>query len=224
LASAVGGQNNNAPPSASRNVGSNAMLDFKFKYFSLILTVFLFKCKTTKTEGLIPYKTSINWAKSEEPTSYQTSTKQLMSNMIPDSIFKMRQLTLLTVTGMDCDYGDTSTCWMIREIPSQIKYLNKLKSLILNVNSIKRIPPEIQSLKNLTLLDISDNPGLYDIDNLTNLPNLQNLLLYGCNLSKLPSDIKKLRNLKVLGLTGNNLSKSELLRVSKALPDCKIVF
>jgi Leucine-rich repeat (LRR) protein len=200
------------------------MLDFRFKYISLILTVFLFKCKTTKTEEFIPYKTSISWGSPTQPTSYQITTKELRSNKIPDSVFKMTQLTLLTITGMDCDYGDTTTCWMIREIPSQIKHLTNLKSLILNVNGITKIPPDMQSLKKLTFLDLSDNPGLYDIENLTGLPNLQNLLLYGCNLSKLPNDMKKLKNLKVLGLVGNNINKIELSKIERALPECKIIF
>jgi hypothetical protein len=195
-----------------------------FKYSSLFLLLVLCNCKTSRSDELISYKTSINWVASKQPTSYQKTTKELRSNKIPDSVFKMTQLTSLTIMGMDCDYGDTTSCWMIREIPSQIKYLVNLKSIILNVNGIKKIPPEIRSLKKLTLLDLSDNPGLSDINNLTSLPNLQNLLLYGCNLSKLPSDITKLKKLKVLGLTGNNLSKAQLAKIEKELPQCKIIF
>ena len=200
------------------------MFYINFKYSSLILVLVLCCCTITKSDELIPYRTSISWATSTQQTSYQTTTKELKSNKIPDSVFKMTQLTSLTIMGMDCDYGDTASCWMIREIPSQIKYLVNLKSLILNVNGITKIPPEIKSLKYLTLLDLSDNPGLFDINSITSLPNLQNLLLYGCNLSKLPPDIKKLKNLKVLGLKGNNLSKAELAKIENELSQCKIIF
>jgi len=193
------------------------------KYFSLILALFFSNCKTIKTEELKANKTIINWGFSK-PTSYQKSTKELMSNKIPDSVFKMTQLTSLTIIGMDCDYGDTTSCWMIREIPGQIKYLVNLKSLILNINGITKIPPEIKSLKNLTLVDLTDNAGLFDIDNLTSLPNLQNLLLYGCGLSELPSGLKKMKTLKVLGLAGNNLNKYQLSKIAKELPECKIIF
>ena len=101
---------------------------------------------------------------------------------------------------MDCDYGDTTTCWMIREIPKQIANLKKLETLQLNVNAIRTVPQEISALQNLKSLDLTDNPGLSDIDNITTLTNLETLGLFGCGLAKLPANIGQLKKLKYLRL------------------------
>ena len=125
---------------------------------------------------------------------------------------------------MDCDYGDRTNCWMIKEIPSDIKNLKKLMTLSLTLNAITTIPNELSNLKNLTLIDLTDNAGLTNINSLTKLPNLQYLYLYGCGLTKLPDNIGDFKNLKELGLVGNHLDKAEQTRIKKALPNCVIKF
>jgi len=157
-------------------------------------------------------------------TTYSNSTANLKSRFIPDKVFEMRDLRILSIQGMDCDYGDTTSCWMIREVPSQISRLKKLKTLQLNVNAIRTIPREIAVLKELKTLDLTDNPGLSDIDNVIALPNLEELYLFGCNLNKLPKNIGELKKLKRLGLTGNNIDKTELERIRKALPTCEVTY
>ena len=86
------------------------------------------------------------------------------------------------------------------------------------------MPKEIAQLKQLKLLDLTDNAGLEDVDNLAKMPSLERLLLYGCNLTKLPDNIGDLKNLKELGLVGNNLNKAEQARIRKALPNCDVRF
>jgi len=157
-------------------------------------------------------------------TTYTTSTHQLKSDRIPDSVFQLTELRHLTINGMDCDYGDRTNCWMINEIPTHIKNLRNLKTLSLTLNAIRTIPNELGNLINLTLIDLTDNTALKNINSLTNLTNLQYLYLYGCSLTKLPDNIGDLKNLKVLGLVGNNLDKSEQTRIKKALPNCDIKF
>ena len=133
-------------------------------------------------------------------TTYATTTANLKSRFIPDKVFQMTNLRHLTIQGMDCDYGDTTTCWMIREIPKQIANLKKLETLQLNVNAIRTVPQEISALQNLKSLDLTDNPGLSDIDNITTLTNLETLGLFGCGLAKLPANIGQLKKLKYLRL------------------------
>lgn len=157
-------------------------------------------------------------------TTYTASTQQLKSDKIPDSVFQMTELRHLSINGMDCDYGDRTNCWKIKEIPSNIKNLKNLTTLRLTLNAIATIPSELSYLNNLTLIDLTDNAGLANINSLTKLPNLQYLYLYGCGLTKLPDNIIELKNLKELGLVGNNLDKTEQARIKKALPNCVIKF
>jgi Leucine-rich repeat (LRR) protein len=169
--------------------------------------------------------TKFNYAdKKYSDTTYTTSTFQLKSDKIPDSVFKMKDLWHLTINGMDCDYGDKTNCWMIKEIPAEIKNLKNLKTIRLTLNAFSTIPRELTELHNLILLDFSDNAGFANIDNLTEIQRLQFLYLYGCGLSQLPKNVGDLKNLKELGLVGNNLSKNEQERIRKALPNCTIRF
>lgn len=94
----------------------------------------------------------------------------------------------------------------------------------MRVNSIQRLPEEINALDNLRVLDLTDNPGLSNIDPIVEVENLEELVLFGCSLTKLPEGIEKLKKLKYLGLTGNNLDKTEQDRILKALPTCEIIF
>jgi Leucine-rich repeat (LRR) protein len=82
----------------------------------------------------------------------------------------------------------------------------------------------LTELNNLTLIDLTDNAGLNNVDNLAKLQNLEYLYVYGCGLTKLPDNIGDLKNLKELGLVGNNLNNTERTRIKKALPTCIIKF
>ena len=164
----------------------------------------------------------VNTAKGD--TTYSTSTRQLKSNKIPDSVFQMIDLRHLSINGMDCDNGDTTNCWRIKEIPIEIKNLVKLTTLRLPVNAVSTIPAGLTELKNVRLIDLTDNAGLNNVDNLTRLQSLEYLYLYGCGLTKLPDKLGDLKNLKELGLVGNNLDNTERTRIRKALPNCIIRF
>jgi Leucine-rich repeat (LRR) protein len=185
----------------------------------LFATVFIFTvCSTMKVRA--NFIDTIYYA----DTVYFVSTEELKSNKIPDKVLQMTELRNLSIYGMDCDNGNTTNCWQIKEIPPGIKNLKKLVFLQLQLNAIKTIPNELSELRNLTLLDLSDNAGLTNVDIIAKIPALQYLYLYGCGLTKLPDDIGSLKNLKELGLVGNNLNKAEQERIAKALPNCKINF
>jgi len=167
----------------------------------------------------------------ETITSYSNQTREMESNNIPDSVFQMINLKTLSVTGMDCDYivlddngNDITKCWMIKEIPTKISRLKQLEYLSFRINAIKEIPKEIGELKKLKILDLTDNSGLQQIENVILLDNLEELYLYGCYLTKFPNDLSKLSKLKKLGLSGNNFDKLEMERIKNGLPDCEIIF
>lgn len=157
-------------------------------------------------------------------TVFSQGTRDLRSNLIPDSVFEMKKLRHLAIIGMDCDYGDHTNCWMISEIPARIKELKELETLFLNVNALRSLPPEMSELKNLRAVDLSDNQALKNIESLMNLPKLEKLSLFGCGLERLPVTIIRLKSLRYLGLSGNNLPDFEIARVRKALPDCQVIF
>jgi Leucine-rich repeat (LRR) protein len=197
--------------------------------FILILSL-LFNClasfgqtnKQTKNLFLITY----------QDTAYITSTEELKSNKIPDSVFLMKMLKTLMIYGKDCDNGgphddnkpnDGIKCWMINEIPAAIGNLVNLDTLRLTLGLFGRLPKEVSNLKNLRFLDLTDS-YMTDIDNLMALKNLNQLLLYGCGLSKLPANIGNLNKLKFIGLVGNNLDSSEVRRIRRALPNCKVYY
>lgn len=165
-------------------------------------------------------------------TVYIASTDMLKSNHIPDSVFQMKKLKQLWISGKDCDNGgahddnkpdDGIKCWMINNIPSEIGNLTELDTLGLTLGVFGKFPPDISKLNKLRYLDLTDS-YLSNIDNLTSLKNLNHLLLYGCGLSKLPDNIGELTNLKFIGLVGNNLDSAEINRVKKALPNCEVYF
>ena len=164
-------------------------------------------------------------------TSYISTTAQLKSDYLPDSVFQLKKLRVLIVKGSDCDYTQydknsqvIKNCWALRALSPSIKELSYLEELRLPVNSLNSLPNELATLRHLRLLDLTDNAGLAIIDPIVNLVQLQELYLYGCYLERLPADINKLKNLRFLGLQGNNLSLTEQARIKRALPNCTIYF
>lgn len=166
-----------------------------------------------------------------QDTAYITSTEALKRDEIPDSVFAMTQLRVLSISGMDCDYviidkngNPVKDCWMIRSIPPAIGQLKKLHALRITLGSFSVLPAEIAVLKKLRVVDFTDG-ALVNVDALGNLDQLEELYLYGCNLEHLPGDLSHWKKLKHLGLTGNPyISDAEKARVKAALPGCEIVF
>lgn len=185
---------------------------------SILIYALLISCSNSSRQ------TSGKYDLQSQDTTYITTTRQLKSNKIPGSVFTMTSLKNLTITGMDCDYGDHIHCWGIAEIPSQIKNLKHLTTLCLNVNAIQVIPIDLAELKELKSIDLSDNVALTSADNIEKIISLEYLSLYGCGLTRLPEKIGDLKNLKELGLIGNRIGKQEQKRIKEALPNCDIKF
>ena len=117
---------------------------------------------------------------------------------IPSEVFNQTQLTYLSVWGQDCDMPEIE-CYAIREIPKDISKLKNLTELRLTLNYIEKLPVEILELKSLRILDLTENLWFSDIETVIKMNWLKEFSCFGCYLSD--SDIEKLK---------------------KGLPDCKI--
>jgi len=195
------------------------------KFISYLFFFSTLGCLTSKENILSTHKVYLD-------TVYIANTDLLKSNHIPDSVFQMKNLKQLWISGKDCDMGaphddnkpnDGIKCWMINNIPPKIGNLTELDTLGLTLGVFGKFPAEISKLKKLRYLDLTDS-YMSNIDNLTTLKNLNHLLLYGCGLNKLPDNIGDLTNLKFIGLVGNNLDSFEINRIRKALPNCKVYY
>jgi hypothetical protein len=160
-------------------------------------------------------------AEIQRQTYYET-TEHLRSNHIPGEVFRMNDLRVLSITGMDCDYAGGPPCFALTEVPDSISRFQNLEELDLPVNAISSLPSGMRQLKKLRILNLADNPGLNITEGILPL-QLEELYLYGCNQSALPEDITRLKQLKKLGLTGNNIPPSEITMLKKALPACDII-
>ena len=135
----------------------------------------------------------------------------------------------------------------ITEIPAGISSLTRLKWLRLNGNRIKAVPRELSALKDLRRIYLCRNalsavpevvkewPMIEDIsldgnpisevpEWLVSLPRLRGVSLCGTRISRLPSDLSGWKRLDFLALSSCPVSREEMQRVRKALPDVAIVF
>jgi Leucine-rich repeat (LRR) protein len=164
-------------------------------------------------------------------TSFYIQTPMLKCSGIPDTVFKIKSLKNLIISGveLDEDFLDNKgnwvekKCYKLTVLPSFIGQLENLEILNLYLNALDSLPKEIVKCSKLKEINLSEN-NISNIDNLVLLENLEVLFLNECKLTKLPNNICYLRKLKKLDLTGNELSKVELLRIKKALPKCEIIY
>nr|WP_321406849.1 leucine-rich repeat domain-containing protein [uncultured Carboxylicivirga sp.] len=87
------------------------------------------------------------------------------------------------------------------EFPVEVCELTQLNQIYFSNQGINSIPPEIKNLKNLNKLTLSNN-----------------------NISIIPDEIGELTELKTLNLKGNPLPQSELDKLARLLPNCKVKF
>ncbi len=85
-------------------------------------------------------------------------------------------------------------------LPGEIRFLKNLKVLNVSNNQFTGVPAEIGQLQNLEVLDLSNN-----------------------NLTGLPNELGNLSNLRVLNLKGNNYATADLESIKLTLPRTVII-
>ncbi len=104
------------------------------------------------------------------------------------------------------------------KIPSSFFTLPSLIELNLSKNQLSTIE-NIQNLKTLLRLDLSENQLLELPIDIDKIENLENLNLRENNISVLPKNLANLKKLKRILIKDNNLIISSLMQLEKK--DCK---
>ncbi len=124
----------------------------------------------------------------------QLSDKEL-SNQKTFTIWLQAKANAKKVYKLDLSNG------ALYELTKDIKKLKHLQKFFLENNDLENLPEELCELKNLQYFHVQKN-----------------------KLKSLPLNIGNLTSLKELDLSNNPLPQSEIDRVKKALPNCKITF
>jgi internalin A len=95
----------------------------------------------------------------------------------------------------------------LKKLPPVILELQNLTVLDLGSNQLRKLPPEIVKLQNLNVLNLASNKLIDFPPEIVELQNLTVLDLSNQYLSDLPSEIVKLKNLTRLNLEENRLSQ-----------------
>lgn len=100
-----------------------------------------------------------------------------------------------SLTELDVSYNQLTGA-----LPSQIGKLKNLKILNASNNQMTGVPAEIGQLNDLEILDLSNN-----------------------QLTGLPNELANLKNLKTLNLSGNQYSEQDLDAIRNSLPDVNYI-
>jgi len=107
----------------------------------------------------------------------------------------------------------------LTKVPDYVFSSTNLEELNLANNQLTgAIPAEIDHLKNLKILNLSDNLMTGVPAEVDQLQNLQILDLSNNRLTGLPYELGNLKNLKTLNISGNNYSALDLEIIIKNLP------
>lgn len=160
--------------------------------------------------------------------------KQKQSNLILSSEIDPSETFSISGCDMvDCPSGVFAKCKNLRKTTlnlsnnrlrdlgkkSDLAYLAGLTELDLSKNSFKTLPPEIEQLVLLRVLNISNNPKFGDTEIITKLTNLEELYIQGTLIKQCPDSWSNLTNLRQIKRDNNcKLPIGDENKISK----CKI--
>lgn len=107
----------------------------------------------------------------------------------------------------------------LTKTPSYVFDLAALEQLNLSNNSLEgSLQAEVRLLKNLKILDLSNNKFTGVPAEIGQLKNLEVLDLSNNNITGLPNELGNLSNLKRLNLQGNEYAEADLAGIKAKLP------
>jgi hypothetical protein len=168
-----------------------------------------------KNDTFVCYDTKLPPLDSIKHITYLDLYDPLFGNL-PKDIGKLENLKVLIL----------ATNVAMTKIPSEIAELKNLEELnFTKAFKLKQLPPEICDLPKLKKLTVAWGGLLTAVpDSIGKLKELEVLDLGHNQLTTLPASIKELKKLKTLVLWANPISKTELARIKKMLPNTKIYF
>ena len=95
---------------------------------------------------------------------------------------------------------------------SIFRHYPDLHKIYFNHNLLTWLPPDIGSMRSLTILDLSFNKLDSLPPEIGMLTNLKKLLVYGNLLRDLPAELGTLFQLETLGVVGNNMLRADYMQ------------
>ena len=132
---------------------------------------------------------------------------------IPESLAKLTGLKWLRLNGNQ-----------IKEVPGSLSALKNLRRIYLKKNGLASVPEVVKEWTSLEDISLDGNPVSVIPDWLVAMPKLRAVSLNDTRVSKLPADLSAWRDLDMLSLGSCPISREEMQRIRKALPDVAIVF
>ena len=132
---------------------------------------------------------------------------------LPESMSKLTGLKWLRLNGNQ-----------IKDVPASFSALKKLRRIYLKGNALASVPEVVKEWSALEDISLDGNPVATIPDWLVAMPNLRAVSLNGTRVTKLPDDLSAWRDLDMLSLGSCPVSKEEMQRIRRELPDVAIVF
>ena len=164
-----------------------------------------------------------------------SGSKDLKLTELPDSLWKLTQLTELNLTDnklttLPPSLGQLTQLTelnlssnQLTTLPDSLGQLTQLTELDLSYNKLTSLPPSLGQLAQLTNLNLSSNQLTTLPDSLGQLTQLQTLALDGNSIEKLPDSFNNLKNLEVFTLQYYAIEFPEFIRHNKNLQGLAVV-
>ena len=152
---------------------------------------------------------------------------------LPDEICELKNLDILqaddnSIKELPADFGNLANLEELslsnnhlQTLPPSFEKLNNLKYLHLNNNNLTEFN-SCKGLKQLVMIDLSDNKIEYLPEDIDSLKNLVSLNLQNNPIEHLPNQIMNLKNLTYINIIGTKIPDDEAVKLFEINPDINV--